>query len=116
MTAAQIQAAAASILARRRESGDLVVVAVEQYGQRRLYPATPSAEILARLVGATTIDERHLALAKALAPCAITTRVVTLDALVAEEAADAAAIATQVEVGAWIAQATAASIVNRPRA
>lgn len=93
MTAAQIQKAAASILARRREADEIVVVAVEQYGQRRLYPATPGAEILARLVGATTLDERHLALARSLAPAAITTRVVTLDALVAAEAAEAAAIA-----------------------
>ena len=65
-TAALIAAARAAIAKTYPSSTDLVLVAVESYGQRRLYPATATADAIAALVGAKTIEPRHLPIAKRL--------------------------------------------------
>lgn len=81
MTPSQIQTNARALVARMYPSAtDAVVVAVESYGVRRLYPITAAADAVAALVGARTLDERHLDTARALG---IVPRITTLAALAA---------------------------------
>lgn len=79
MTPSQIQTNARALVARVHPSShDAVVVAVESYGVRRLYPITAAADAIAALVGARTLDDRHLQTAIRLG---IRAKVTTLDAL-----------------------------------
>lgn len=81
MTPKQIQHHARALVARFYPSTtDAVVVEVESYGQRRLYPITDAADAIAALVGARTLDDRHLAIAKRLG---VTPRVTTMAVLAA---------------------------------
>jgi hypothetical protein len=65
-TAALIAAARAAIAKTYPSSTDLILASVDSYGQRRLYPITAAADTIAALVGAKTIEERHLPLAERL--------------------------------------------------
>jgi hypothetical protein len=131
MTPSQIQTHARALVARMYPSAtDAVVVAVESYGQRRLYPITAAADAVAALVGARTIDERHLDTARALG---VTPRITTMGALASPMIDDAAraiwwretimpsasvrvSTAAAIRAATWNEQATAAEILNKPNA
>lgn len=131
MTPSQIQTNARALVARMHTSTtDAIVVAVESYGVRRLYPITPAADAIAALVGARTLDERHLDMARALG---VTPRITTLDALASPMIDDAAraiwwretilpsasvraSTAAALRAATWNDAATAAEILNRPTA
>jgi len=82
MSAAKIQAEARDLVARLPNQPPLVVVAVDAYGHRRLYPATATADALAALVGAKTLEQWHLNSADA--NLALRYRVQSIDGLRAE--------------------------------
>lgn len=107
MTANQIKKHCRALLERypaalgQREPCDrlVAVVAVEAYGQRRLYPITPHADALTALVGSTTLDQRHLDLAAFLG---LKTVITTLDIMTASAGGGEAA-----RVADWYRAATA---------
>jgi len=133
MTPSQTQTNARALVARMYPSAtDAVVVAVESYGVRRLYPITPAADAIAALVGARTLDERHLDIGRRLGAVP---RVTTLAALASPMIDDAAratwwkhTILPDISVRAstaaafarcaatWNDAATAAEILNKPQA
>lgn len=82
MSAAKIQAEARDLVAALPNQPPIVVVAVDAYGQRRLYPVTATADAIAALVGAKTLEQWHLDLADR--ELALRYRVQSLDGLRAE--------------------------------
>jgi hypothetical protein len=107
-TAALIAAARAAIAKTYPSSTDLILVSVESYGQRRLYPITAAADTIAALVGAKTIEERHLPLAErlGLSVVIVPAQALAVDAPAAlrsaRKARDAEKIA-EATAGAWAA-------------
>ena len=82
MSAAKIQAEARDLVARLPNQPTIVCVCIDAYGHRRLYPATATADALAALVGAKTLEQWHLNSADA--NLALRYRVQTIDGLRAE--------------------------------
>jgi hypothetical protein len=82
MSAAKIQAEARDLVARLPNQPPIVVVAVDAYGHRRLYPVTATADAIAALVGAKTLEQWHIDLADR--ELALRYRVQSLDGLRAE--------------------------------
>jgi len=82
MSAAKIQDEARALVARLPNQPPIVVVAVDAYGHRRLYPVTATADALAALVGAKTLEQWHLTSADD--NLGLRYRVQTLDGLRAE--------------------------------
>lgn len=67
MSVAQsVAAAREKIAAACPPLSEVILIAVESYGQRRLYPASPSADAVAALIGAKTIEPRHLPIVERL--------------------------------------------------
>jgi hypothetical protein len=82
MSAAKIQAEARDLVARLPNQPTIVCVCIDAYGHRRLYPVTATADALAALVGAKTLEQWHLNSADA--NLALRYRVQTIDGLRAE--------------------------------
>jgi len=61
-----IAAARAAVAKTYPSSTDLILAEAEAYGQRRLYPVTAAGDAVAALIGAKTIEPRHLPLAERL--------------------------------------------------
>jgi hypothetical protein len=61
-----IAAARAAVAKTYPSSTDLILAEAEAYGQRRLYPVTAAGDAVAALVGAKTIEPRHLSICKRL--------------------------------------------------
>lgn len=109
MTIAAVIAAARAAVAKTYPSAtDLVLAEAEAYGQRRLYPVTAAGDAVAALVGAKTIEPRHLPICERLGLFAVVVpaQALALDAPAAlrsaRKARDAAKIA-EATAGAWAA-------------
>lgn len=82
MSAAKIQAEARDLVARLYNQPPIVCVCIDAYGHRRLYPVTATADAIAALVGAKTLEQWHLNSADQ--NLALRYRVQTIDGLRAE--------------------------------
>lgn len=60
MSAAKIQAEARDLVAALPNQPPIVCVCIDAYGHRRLYPVTATADAIAALVGAKTLEQWHL--------------------------------------------------------